>query len=154
MTCGYSVIVASRERPRCGKWLPRAKVNCPLPENHAGRCRTPAGMRKNYDCNITRLREAAAERYKWVDAYKVERGCVDCGYSADPRALDFDHIRDVKVANVSELVRHAPWHKVLTEITKCVVRCANCHRVKTFRGQQEAGPAATLSDDDGTPASG
>ena len=46
--------------------------------------------------------------------------------------LDFDHVGD-KVADVSALVRtHLwPWERVLGEIAKCEVVCANCHRRRT-----------------------
>ena len=112
-------------------------------------------MRLNYDANIARAKAVADERYRWMDAYKVEHGCAVCGYNEDPRALDFDHTDPAtKVDNISRLIRHAPWAKVLAEMDKCTILCANHHRVKTFSRQQEAGPAATHSDDDGTPAPG
>lgn len=78
-----------------------------------------------------------SERQTWLDAYKLERGCQDCGYSVDPRALDLDHRNPAtKVGNVSRLLRFAPWPVVLEELAKCDVLCANCHRVKTFSGNE------------------
>jgi hypothetical protein len=80
-----------------------------------------------------------AERYKRrraaLDVIKLEAGCVDCGYRQDPRALDFDH-RDpsLKVSLVPNLI-NLDWATVLKEIAKCDVRCANCHRIRTFRQQ-------------------
>lgn len=59
---------------------------------------------------------------------KVARGCVDCGYNDSPYALDFDHVRGVKVKNICQFHSLA---KALVEIEKCEVRCANCHRIKT-----------------------
>lgn len=67
-----------------------------------------------------------------VDAIKLEAGCVDCGYAEHPEALDFDHVRGEKVEHVAMMVvHHAPMSRILAEIAKCEVRCANCHRVKT-----------------------
>ena len=28
---------------------------------------------------------------KWLDDYKISKGCIDCGYKSHPKALHFDH---------------------------------------------------------------
>ena len=77
-------------------------------------------------------REARAAMKRRLGLLKVQRGCVDCGYNQYAEALDWDHVLGTKVANVSKLVRdRVGWLRILAEIDKCVVRCANCHRVKT-----------------------
>ena len=64
--------------------------------------------------------------------YLTEHPCVDCSNS-DPRVLEFDHVRGEKTHNVSDLSSlHFCWETILKEIEKCDVRCANCHRLKTF----------------------
>lgn len=63
---------------------------------------------------------------------KLERGCADCG-ERDPTVLEFDHLRDKK-AVVSGLLRYTPsWNRMLEEIDKCEVVCANCHARRTAR---------------------
>lgn len=57
--------------------------------------------------------------------------CVDCG-EADPVVLEFDHVRGDKDNEVTRMV-NAPAEKVLAEIEKCEVRCANCHRRRHAR---------------------
>lgn len=60
--------------------------------------------------------------------------CTDCG-EKDPIVLDFDHknIKN-KFKPVSKLLSgHYSWQSVLSEINKCDIRCANCHRRKTYR---------------------
>lgn len=58
--------------------------------------------------------------------------CIDCGES-DPLCLDCDHRGDKK-ANVSDLVsRGSSIKNILSEIRKCDIRCANCHRRKTAK---------------------
>ena len=96
--------------------------------------------------NLTRIREYdarkqaqdRAKRRAWLDAYKVERGCVDCGYNDHPRALDFDHIGTDKTGDVGRMAHgRIAWDLILAEIAKCEVVCANCHRVRTWRREQE-----------------
>lgn len=72
------------------------------------------------------------------DGYKLEKGCQDCGYRDHPEALDFDHVRGEKLFNVGDMVRRhrSSWDKILTEIEKCEVVCANCHRVRTAKRRQ------------------
>jgi hypothetical protein len=62
---------------------------------------------------------------------KLERGCVDCGYKKHAVALDFDHLPGFeKTAAVSNLLS-CTRARILAEIAKCEVVCANCHRVRT-----------------------
>lgn len=59
--------------------------------------------------------------------------CIDCGYSKHHAALDFDHIDpSIKLFNISKAFNHRPWKEILEEARQCVIRCANCHRIKTF----------------------
>ncbi|MGW3847154.1 hypothetical protein [Streptomyces fagopyri] len=89
-----------------------------------------AGYRERVNAqDVARIRKVKA----WIRDYKVTKGCVDCGYKAHHAALEFDHT-DGKTANVSALKSIAA---VQAEIHRhsCVVRCANCHRIKTFDGK-------------------
>ncbi len=57
--------------------------------------------------------------------------CVDCG-EADPVVLDFDHIDPVtKLFSVGKMLSRQASPAIEREIEKCVVRCANCHRLRT-----------------------
>ena len=94
-----------------------------------------------YQKNKAKCKEAAlvrrAKLQVAVDQIKLDSGCIDCGYNEHPRALDFDHIGSNKVFNVSAMVSHGYcFEKVLEEIAKCEVRCANCHRIRTHERKQ------------------
>lgn len=74
--------------------------------------------------------ERARKVKEWINDFKVQSGCVDCGYNEHPVALDIDHM-DGKTRNISTLRSIAA---VIAEIERhqCVVRCANCHRIKSL----------------------
>lgn len=68
-----------------------------------------------------------------VMRYLATRSCVDCG-NTNPVVLEFDH-RDPrqKLMNVGSMMPSKRWARVLAEIEKCDVRCANCHRRRTAK---------------------
>lgn len=78
----------------------------------------------------------AQERRQFLDAYKLKHGCVDCGYTDHPAALEFDHLPGSdKLAPVGNLVL-ASMERLMAEIAKCEVVCANCHRIRTTDREQ------------------
>lgn len=65
--------------------------------------------------------------------YLLEHPCVDCGIT-DIRVLDFDHLPGFqKEISISDTVAFA-WspEQILAEISKCDVRCRNCHAIVTY----------------------
>jgi hypothetical protein len=57
--------------------------------------------------------------------------------------MDFDHLGEApKCFEVSAGNSKFSWEKVLAEIAKCDLVCANCHRVRTAR--RRAGLPAVL----------
>jgi len=62
--------------------------------------------------------------------YLKKHPCVDCG-ETDPIILEFDH-RGNKDCNVSTMTTMS-LDRVKSEIAKCDIRCANCHRRKTAK---------------------
>lgn len=74
---------------------------------------------------------------EFIDTYKRERSCVDCGFSGKefPYVLDFDHLHkgSVKKFNIGSWSRSVLSVVAITkEIKKCELVCANCHRIRTF----------------------
>jgi 5-methylcytosine-specific restriction endonuclease McrA len=61
-----------------------------------------------------------------------DRPCLDCGERFPPEAMDFDHVKGTKVRVVSQLVNF-PVVRLLAEIEKCELVCANCHRIRSAR---------------------
>lgn len=90
----------------------------------------------NKAAHVERVRErnarVRAENQEHLARYLGDHPCVDCGED-DVRVLDFDHEDPSgKSALVGRLATNSlPWPRVLREIAKCSVRCANCHRRRT-----------------------
>lgn len=86
-------------------------------------------VQRRYHANrVRRRREEFRER---IRVFKSERGCIDCGIR-DWRVLDFDHCGDKEFTIGAHSVKGYGWDRIQREIDKCDVRCANCHRIKTF----------------------
>lgn len=63
--------------------------------------------------------------------YLLDHPCVDCG-ETDVRVLEADHIRD-KQYTISIMINDGySWPKILAELKKCEIVCANHHRIRTY----------------------
>ena len=77
-----------------------------------------------------------AELIKFVIALK-QKPCIDCGVQYLPCVMDFDHRdRKTKIAGINQMINLHSYSKdkILAEINKCDLVCANCHRIRTFCG--------------------
>jgi hypothetical protein len=73
---------------------------------------------------------ASAKTYKekWR-GYKATLACVQCGQN-HPATFDFHHVDSgTKEASVNKLLKNRAYKRAMEEIQKCVVLCANCHRI-------------------------
>ena len=70
----------------------------------------------------------AIEKKKWY-AYKATLKCTNCGFN-NPAALDFHHEDPTtKLDSVHRLINSGKYAKAYEELKKCIVLCANCHRI-------------------------
>lgn len=86
---------------------------------------------------VDRLRERTIAQRALNRAFIVDvllrSACADCGLR-DPIVLEFDHVIGVKRKSISAMIMApASIASLKNEIAKCVIRCANCHRIKTSR---------------------
>lgn len=80
---------------------------------------------------VDRKRQTIKENQDRLIQYLSEHPCVDCGES-DVIVLDLDHVRGEKRDHVTHMLgQGVSWRILETEIAKCEVRCANCHRRKS-----------------------
>jgi len=83
---------------------------------------------------LARRRRKAEVRH-FIQAHKAALRCVDCGEN-HPATLDFHHTNPAeKERSLGDIGKYG-WSrtKVLAEIAKCVVLCANCHRKRHWTG--------------------
>lgn len=80
--------------------------------------------------------KGAAHR-AFIDEIKEGEPCFDCRRVFAPYIMDFDHVQGHKVLQISDMWS---WgrEKVLAEIKKCELTCANCHRERTVFRMREA----------------
>lgn len=89
---------------------------------------------RHYDLDV-RVKETEQRRSKllkrkeWVSNYKGNLGCVDCG-EKNPVTLDLDH-NGPKSREIADCGSIQEVHSELQD-GRCVVRCLNCHRLKTW----------------------
>jgi len=63
--------------------------------------------------------------------------CADCGEIYPPEVYDFHHLDpDTKEAHPGDLMK-GKWITFEEEIMKCVLLCANCHRIRHYLLKQE-----------------
>ncbi len=79
------------------------------------------------------LDEYNKNRYKHLRAivhrYLRMKGCLICGYSKCPQAMDFHHVDPKeKDMHVSKMVGRYSWTRTKKEMSKCIILCANCRR--------------------------
>lgn len=61
------------------------------------------------------------------------RPCSDCNGSFPWVAMDFDHCRGEKLANIAQLARRGvSVERLEEELAKCDVVCKNCHAIRTW----------------------
>jgi hypothetical protein len=107
---------------------------------------------KYYEANkeLTKKRTKAAHiKYKklWVE-FRSKIECAACGF-AHPAAMDFHHTDPSnKLGAVHDFARNKSWKKAYKEAAKCIVLCANCHRIHHYelREKKKKGAEAPVDN--------
>ena len=96
--------------------------------------------RDHYHKYGSSYRKRAVERTKGIRndlrqrmlEYLQDKTCVVCGIN-DVRVLEFDHVnRATKSFSIARALTNTfSWSRILEEIAKCQILCANCHKIKT-----------------------
>ena len=107
---------------------------------------------RSYTSRRAYLIAAVRKRRKMIRRMSVEYKdgkCEQCGYDRCIEALEFHHLDPSKKDfNVSHRGYTRSWKRVMLELDKCVMLCANCHReihAKVAASDSNAGVKSGLS---------
>lgn len=107
--------------------------------------------RRYYQKHKERLKRAATEnrskRRKEYSDWKAALSCVMCGFS-HPAAMDFHHVvRRPDNRSVSMLAANGAYDDAKNEaVSRCIVLCANCHRIHHWNEHRGNAEIADVDD--------
>ncbi|HEY6286720.1 MAG TPA: hypothetical protein VIX20_13735 [Ktedonobacteraceae bacterium] len=92
------------------------------------------GMTQCQECanyNTQRLLERRMS-YKRKAVEYLGGKCIDCGFRAEIIAVyDFHHVSGEKKTTIARMLDTVKsWTRIQEELDKCVLLCANCHRIR------------------------
>lgn len=115
----------------------------PYKDLEASRELIRANSRRNYAKNKEYYQKKTKKRrkmlYDWYREYKATLWCEQCGQD-HPATLDFHHEdSDDKEFSISSMpARGISIENMKNEISKCMVLCANCHRIVHYEEKNKS----------------
>jgi hypothetical protein len=86
----------------------------------------------NKEVVAQRKRDRRSKAKQYMQAAKTAP-CTDCNMTFPHYVMDFDHIANDKIKGLSVLAREGDLAGVITEMAKCELVCANCHRIRSWK---------------------
>lgn len=85
-------------------------------------------------------------KQKYINDFKLEHGCSQCGYRDHFAGLDLDHLdpttKNKRLTRSKDGKRQSlgffslSWSDLETEMAKCQVLCKICHAIQTYEERQ------------------
>lgn len=72
------------------------------------------------------------ELRSYIQELKSTTVCADCRNNYPYYVMQFDHVYGVKQFNIADTAKWTSKQRVLLEIEKCELVCANCHAERTY----------------------
>jgi hypothetical protein len=91
------------------------------------------------DKTINRTKSARTKIKQFIQEYKSNKKCADCGEDYPYWIMEFDHLRDKKFTIGRYNLKTISLDVIKEEVLKCDVVCANCHRNRTFNRMTKHG---------------
>ena len=96
---------------------------------HKEYCRSHYSSNKKY--YINKANKYNKKVYKWVTELKTGKSCTDCKQPYPHYILDFDYLHD-KEFNIANKAHTVSRKRLVEELEKCELVCANRHRTRTW----------------------
>lgn len=94
-----------------------------------------ASYQRNKEAVIARSVGRARAQRKRLQEMKEASPCTDCGVNYPYYVMQYDHVSGEKDKDLSYLITAASWERIMIEIAKCELVCANCHSIRSWRRQ-------------------
>jgi hypothetical protein len=95
-----------------------------------------AWYEKNKELTYSRSLKTKEKRKNIVRKIKESSPCMDCKTFYPYYIMHFDHLEpSEKVSKVSTIIHSSSLDKIIKEIEKCELVCANCHSIRTWKRQ-------------------
>jgi hypothetical protein len=79
------------------------------------------------------VKRSVNRRRVWLAEQKQGKPCVDCGIEYPHYVLDWHHLDPAtKLFGIGQGSFRNSRAKILEEMAKCVLLCANCHREREY----------------------
>jgi hypothetical protein len=114
------------------KTCSRCQESKPLSDFYSKPRKSGGVQRYCKPCFNTYTTERFRRRKKQAVAYLGGR-CADCGGIFPYYVYDFHHLDPAKKDVQFTVLRRRSWGAIKTELDKCVLLCANCHRVRHWQ---------------------
>ena len=93
----------------------------------------PLWVSRKYKVDLERIR---ARKQQAVDYMGGK--CADCLNVFPTAVYDFHHLNPAEKDMDPQKALRSSWDKAKVELDKCVLLCANCHRIRHFVSEEDA----------------
>lgn len=89
--------------------------------------------RKNWTKVLLKAQKHRAKFRQKLFEIKAKTPCFDCGKKFHPCCMDYHHVNRASKKFQISSGWSRNFKKVIQEIKKCILVCANCHRIRTYK---------------------
>ena len=101
-------------------------ITIPYTNKEEGNANRREYYKNNREIMKERRLKDRKKKGRYVNDYKLSKGCYICGYNKCTEALDFHHNGDKKF-DIGNARNSMGLGRLIEEMDKCKVLCRNCH---------------------------